>query len=218
MPFGVTEGAFVIFIGYDPGGNGKHGVAALIVESGQPVHAQSALVETAEQAICWILDRADRPAAIGVDTLTCWSTGSSGWRPADRWLKERYPPVQGSVASSNSLYGSMSINGMTTLVALRAAIPELMVTETHPKVLHWHMVQRPYDFTSNQAAMLETLGEGLGFHFTCASDHEWDAVLSALVAFRGVSGQWTHDLHQLPTTADERLIAPCGETKYFWPE
>jgi len=24
---------------------------------------------------------------IGVDTLTCWSTGGGGWRPADRWLR-----------------------------------------------------------------------------------------------------------------------------------
>lgn len=208
----------MIFIGYDPGGNDKHGVAVLDVEDGRPVHAESALVETAEKAIRWFSNRVEQPAAIGVDTLTCWSTGPSGWRPADRWLKERYPDVQGSVASSNSLYGSMSINGMATLVALREAIPKLLVTETHPKVLHWHMVQRPYDFTSNQQGMLESLAARLGFQFTCASDHEWDAVLSALAAVRGASGQWTRDLHQLPTMPDERLISPCGETKYFWPE
>ena len=39
------------FIGYDPGGNDKHGVAVLDVEDGRPVHAESALVETAEKAI-----------------------------------------------------------------------------------------------------------------------------------------------------------------------
>ena len=207
----------MFFIGYDPGGNDKHGVATLVVENGRPVRAESALVESAEQAIRWFSRQQGRPTAIGVDTLTCWSTGPSGWRPADRWLKQRYPDVQGSVASSNSLYGSMSINGMATLIALKAAFPGLLITETHPKVLHWHLVSRPYDFVAGRTAMLESLGSQLGFSFTCASDHEWDAVLSALVAFLGVTGVWQLDLHQLAAAPYERLISPCGETKYFWP-
>jgi len=208
----------VNFIGYDPGGNNKHGVAALTVKKGKPISAESALVKTAEEAIFWLSKRGGQRAAIGVDTLTCWSTGPSGWRPADRWLQERYPEVRGSVTSSNSLYGSMSINGMATLIAMRRAVPGLTITETHPKVLHWHMARRRYDFDTNRKSMLETLSAGLGFQFSCESDHEWDAALSALAAFYGASGTWKHDLHCLPTTAGERLIAPCGETKYFWPE
>jgi|KBSMisStandDraft_5_1062788.scaffolds.fasta_scaffold283733_2 hypothetical protein len=207
-----------MFFGYDPGGNGKHGVAALFIEHGNPIALQSALVETAEAAVQWFAGRSGAPIAIGVDTLTCWSTGSSGWRPADRWLKGRYPKVQASIASPNSLYGAMSINGMAALLALREIFPKLLVTETHPKVLHWHILRRPYDYISGQAYMLEALTKELGIEVTSSSDHEWDAVLSALVAFRGVSGQWRRDLHKLPTTKTERLVMPFGVTNYFWPE
>lgn len=208
----------MIFAGYDPGGNGKHGVALIVAEGGCPVSACCTHVETTEAAIRWFSGQSESLTAIGVDTLTCWSTGPSGWRPADRWLKERYPEVRRSVASPNSLYGSMSVNGMALLVALKAAHPQLLITETHPKVLHWQMEQRPYDFVSNQALMLEILTEQIGFRVDCSSDHDWDAMLSALAALRGVFGQWHRDLHLLPTARDERLVMPCGDTKYFWPE
>lgn len=211
----------MIFIGYDPGGNENHGVAALVIEDGHPIRADRALVESVEEAVRWFLGLPARPTAIGVDTLTCWSTGPSGWRPADRWLREQYKEVQSSVASSNSLYGSMSINGMAALIALKDELPGLLITETHPKVLHWHMTRRPYDWEAGRAAMLDLLATQLGFSFTCESDHEWDAVLSALVAFRGATGEWHHDLHnphEFPAFPNERLVKPCGETKYYWPD
>ena len=59
------------------------------------------------------------PDGIGVNTLTAWSTGRAGWRPADRWLRYRYPEVRNSVASPNSLFGSMALNGMSVLMSLR---------------------------------------------------------------------------------------------------
>ena len=206
----------MIFFGYDPGGNDKHGVAVLSVEAEKPVSITTSTLSSVEAAIRWF-SNSGKPLGIGVDTLTCWSTGPSGWRPADRWLKDQYPEVKGSVASPNSLYGSMSVNGMAVLLALRDVAPEITITETHPKVLHWHMMRRPYSFESSQVTMTEALASEFGLPFSCTSDHEWDAALSALVAFRGVSGKWQRDLHTLPITSGERLVMPCGVTKYFWP-
>lgn len=70
-----------IYIGYDPGGNGAHGVAAINGE-----HAVCATVATALDSIVWLTQQCDQqtPAAFGLDTLTLWSTGPAGWRPADR--------------------------------------------------------------------------------------------------------------------------------------
>jgi hypothetical protein len=209
----------MIYFGYDPGGNNGHGAAALHVKSDGNASIDTALLESAEAVIDWFHRYSDNnPTAIGVDTLTCWSTGPSGWRPADRWLKERYPSVRLSVASPNSLYGSMSLNGMAVLLALKADFPQLLITETHPKVLHWHFRRSRYDWVSEQEPMNATLAEQLDCGLICKSDHEWDAAISALAAYRWASGQWQRDLHALPRTSGERLISPCGPTSYAWPE
>ena len=49
------------------------------------------------------------PAAAGIDTLLYWETGKSGWRSADRLLRQAYPAVEKSVISPNALYGAMAI-------------------------------------------------------------------------------------------------------------
>ncbi|MCM8626960.1 DUF429 domain-containing protein [Accumulibacter sp.] len=207
----------MVYFGYDPGGNDRHGVAALDVQGGKPVSVTTALVGTAEMAIQWFSARAGSPVAIGVDTLTCWSTGPAGWRPADRWLRENCPQVGQSVAAPNSLYGSMSLNGMMVLLALRGMAPQVMITETHPKVMHWYLWGEAYDFVARRSVMVEALAKELGLDLALESDHEWDAALSALAAFRGSSGQWQRNLHAIAPDKDERLVMPCGVTKYFWP-
>jgi hypothetical protein len=40
-------------VGYDPGGNGNHGVASLVVDCGKPVSLAFATVKNAEAAIRW---------------------------------------------------------------------------------------------------------------------------------------------------------------------
>ncbi|MBB3059496.1 DUF429 domain-containing protein [Microbulbifer rhizosphaerae] len=132
-------------IGYDPGGRNAHGVAALCFTSGELADIQIKTLNTAEQ----ILDFSEKYPdlkAVGIDTLTCWSTGESGWRPADRWLRVKYREVMNSVASPNSLYGSMGINGMSILVALRSQNASLAVTETHPKVLFHALTGKKYNY------------------------------------------------------------------------
>lgn len=204
------------FVGYDPGGNGSHGLATLAVTGGRP----SALrVETLPnvEAVSRRVEAVGDLTGVGVDTLTCWSTGPGGWRPADRWLRAAYPEVRPSVASPNALYGSMSVSGMAVLVALRQRRPDLLVTETHPKVLRWAVWGRRhrYDEAREMDADLSAL---VGLPVRTANDHEWDAAVSAHAARCAFRGAWAHDLHQLPTAEGERLVAPCGPTRYAWPD
>ena len=137
------------YLGYDPGGNGKHGVAAIRIQGDAVAEIESDTVDTASEVLKWFLcqnriARLGPAVGIGVDTLTYWSGGNSGWRNADIHLRDTYRDVAGSVASANSLYGSMGLNGMFVLRRLRDRSPCLYVTETHPKVLHWALFCEPY--------------------------------------------------------------------------
>ena len=204
--------------GYDPGGDGKHGVAVLRIHAGTPVSIETDALKTAEAVIRYFRLHSDA-LAIGIDTLTCWSTGPSGWRPADRWLRKQYPAVVKSVVAPNSLFGSMGLNGPSVLTSLRTAVPSLLVTETHPKILHWHLTKDRYDFASQRTRMQALLVAQLNVPVETASEHAWDAALSALAAYKGLTSQWTTDLHRQPIlTNEERVVWPCGPTHYFWPD
>ena len=208
-----------LVIGYDPGGNGHHGLAELQIGGGTVTQVSTRTMKTVE-AVIRFLEAGPSVAAIGVDTLTCWSTGPSGWRPADRWLRDlpRYRAVQNSITSPNSLFGSMGLNGMAVLVAVRHRHPDLVITETHPKVVYYHFSGEKYDYENAKLLMDTTLGDRLGVTVAPANEHEWDAALSAFAALEGSAGRWTKDLHRLATTEGERLLKPCGETHYYWPE
>src|SRR5713226_8231318 len=123
-------------VGYDPGGNGAHGLAELRVEDGRAVKLSTTTLGTAEEVITCV-ERLSSVLALGVDTLTCWSTGTSGWRPADLWLRQQYKAVQNSIMTPNGLFGSMGLNGMSFLISARHRFPDVPITETHPKVLYW---------------------------------------------------------------------------------
>ena len=204
-------------IGYDPGGNGAHGVAKLEVRDGAAVRLSTTILPTAEGVLS-CLESTVPLAAIGVDTLTCWSTGPSGWRPADRWLREQYPDVQKSVVSPNSLFGSMGLNGMAVLIEARRQFPAVHITETHPKVLYRYFKGVPYNYPESREEMDELLTQRLNVAVSTETEHEWDAAISALAALESYTGRWTHDLHTIGTDAVGRLVKPCGETHYSWPE
>lgn len=212
---GMKKVSGIIF-GYDPGGNGKHGVAKLEVVESRLREVETSTHDTAEMVIKYIKNT-DSLKGLGVDTLTCWSTGDSGWRPADRWLLSKYTAVRKSVISPNGLYGSMGLNGMAMLFELRKRKPDLFITETHPKVLFRHFTDEKYDYKNRKGFMNEKLAEIFGLKIAPANEHEFDALISAYAALKGMTGQWTHDLHQEKVDDGERIVRPCGETHYFWP-
>jgi hypothetical protein len=206
-----------LIVGYDPGGDGAHGIALLSLDAGRTTSVVTKTFDTTEAVIAYV-ERFSDVLALGVDTLTCWSTGPGGWRPADRWLRARYEAVRNSVMTPNGLAGSMGINGMSVLLAMRAKYPRVIVVETHPKVLYWALEQKKYNYASAKPEMERVLCESHAAMVATANEHEWDAAISAFAAACGVRGHWTRDLHTLPTSPDERIVTPCGATNYYWPE
>lgn len=205
-------------IGYDPGGNDAHGVARATIRDGRVHELATETHSVVEDVIALVLDEGDAPLlGLGVDTLTCWATGQSGRRPADRWLQRRYPTVQHSIVAPNSLYGSMAVSGMALLIAVRRTLPNLFVTETHPKVLYYALQRERHDYDRCKKVMNECLSRWFRVDVATDSEHEWDAAISALAVFRSLDRSWSEDLHDLPTTACERLVRPCGKTAYVWP-
>ena len=204
-------------MGYDPGGNSNHGVAFFSYESGkltsQNIYTFATANEVIEQS-----KKYNNILSIGIDTLTCWSTGSSGWRPADRWLKNQYHAITNSIASANSLFGSMGLNGMSVLISLKEKNQNINITETHPKVLYYALENKKYDYSKNHILMDALLSDMLKTTITTHNDHEWDAAISVSAAINGLLGIWERDLHQLDHSQSEKIITPCGKTNYWWPQ
>jgi hypothetical protein len=203
-------------VGYDPGGDRTHGIAVLRVEGGAAASVTTVTVSTAEYVISRI-GAIPNLLALGIDTLTCWSTGRCGWRPADRWLRDKYPIAVKSVVSPNGLYGSMGLNGMAVLIATKAQHRAARITETHPKILYCQLAGQKYNWADNKDKMIASLSGWLSCPVNPKNEHEWDAALSAHAALEGLTGRWEGDLHQLPVNQGERLIEPAGKTHYYWP-
>jgi len=206
-----------LYLGYDPGGGGAHGVAAI-----DDSQALCDTMPTAQQAIDWFHERCSEqePSAFGVDTLTLWSTGPAGWRPADRALRIAYPAVAASITAPNSLYGAMPINGIAVALALCNTFKRLRITETHPKVLYFALTQSVYDFAQSRDRMVQDLVKWVALgECNVGSEHAWDALVSAFAARQWNTGNWPNDLHQLVQNDGEMLIPAHGqEAHYAWPE
>ena len=202
-------------IGYDPGGNKRHGVACITFSNNSIQSISVATLGNTREVIEWI--RGMPPISIiGIDTLTVLSTGDSGWRPADLWLREEYKVVRNSVINPNYLQGSMSLSGLACAHVLRADNPELRITETHPKVLYHALTKRRYNYVEDQKIMDEYLSAQLGVEVKTEDDHQWDAMASAFAAWRGISREWKKDLH---LEGDPNcLVKIVGNTHFYWPE
>jgi hypothetical protein len=205
-----------IIVGYDPGGKDKHGLAFLTVKEGKPVDISIKTLTNSESVICEIL-KTDNITGLGVDTLSCWSTGDSGWRPADKWLRIKYHAVQNHVMPPNSLFGAMSINGMSVLIEVAKNLRDIILSETHPKVLYYALTQQKYAYDKDTDEMNSFLSDKLSLEITTNNEHEWDAVFSAYALFMGITGKWKLDLHKLDIGENERIVKPCVKTYYYWP-
>lgn len=203
-------------IGYDPGGNDNHGVASLIIDDGLPIKLSFATVRNAQAALEWFtID--EMPLAAGIDTLTVLSMSDSGWRPADLWLRENYPQVQNSVVNPNYLQGAMSLNGLAVMISLRSMFESITISETHPKVLYYHLAGVQYNYRINHGLMDEQLAQWVGLPINTEKEHEWDAAVSCFAVHEGLSDRWTTDLHQLPSDADMTLVRIGGPSYFYWP-
>ena len=212
-------------VGYDPGGNGKHGVAAMRVEPAgprwRPVELQVTTAYTLADVVASVTETCQRGriVAAGVDTLTEWNSGRSGLRPADEWLRGEYPAVMGGVIAPAGLYGAMVINGAGFLMLLASHFraDSTRITEAHPKVCYYACTGIKANWKSDQDGMTSWLLNQLGVAepdgLRRKEDHCFDAGMSALAALRGLNHEWTLDLHALPT---DTRVQPVDQTHYWW--
>ena len=159
------SGPMKLFLGYDPGGEDKHGVVSVrIARDGTYSDLVAKCLRDATEVRAWLRNH-PTAVAFGIDTLLAWSW--SGTRPCDDLLRERYSDsrtittigargcihcenclselrrVQAkpewrnskSVVSQNSLYSAMTLNGALVAMAARDDRPEFPVVESHPKLL-----------------------------------------------------------------------------------
>ncbi|MDE2783776.1 MAG: hypothetical protein OXK77_12530 [Gemmatimonadota bacterium] len=201
-------------VGYDPGGNGKHGLAWATVQDGRIGSKVNTDTFGNVEEVLASIRKIGPLLGLGIDTLTCWSTGDGGWRPADHRLRTYYDAVKRSVIAPNSLAGSMIVSGMAVLLAVRRAFPGVFVTETHPKVLYYELSGgQHHDYGTYRSDMHKWLRGKLASDVAPRDDHQWDAAISILPVVRWLDGSWQNDLH-----AGERLVRPCDETTaYVWP-
>ncbi len=153
MAHELIDGLTGWFLGYDPGGNDSHGVAAIRVECGRIERPTVATRPAVADVLCWFQDQSQEwnkegplsgVLGVGIDTLAYWSVASNGARSADNTLRSKYPDVKGSVLWPNALRSAMSVNGMLVLRKLREQCSSVYVTETHPKVLYRALSRKPY--------------------------------------------------------------------------
>jgi predicted nuclease with RNAse H fold len=201
----MTGGA-AIWVGADPGGEGHFGIAVL-KEGDLP---QTSSVDCADEAVALVLGHLKQtPAGIGVDAPLWWSSGRSGARQADQWLRQRYGLTSGTVQAANSLRGAALTQGAMFVYRMREVYPTVPVTESHPKALLKALTRGDWAVFASR----------FGVKVAAANDHERDALIAAISAREGFQDRWHNDLStkRLPAEQDPRSywLAPVH---YFWPE
>jgi len=187
--------------GADPGGRNCFGLARLSKDG----KFETILVSSVDEAMDFI----EQPTALGIDCPLWWSSGKGGGRRADRWLRETYVISSGTVQSVNSLRGAVLVQGVMLAMRVRALNQNVLITETHPKALLKARKLRDWKDTAKYFGL-----DGR----EPATEHERDAILSAVAAREGAQRHWTHDLS---IERDKSELDPkdiwFGPVNYWWP-
>jgi Protein of unknown function (DUF429) len=202
-----------IYLGFDPGGHCKFGVALL---DGKCVSTST--VSHVDDAMKWAdsVCGSRLPVAAGIDTLLHWATSKSGMRPCDLQLRAKYQVVKNGIVAPNSLRGAMAIGGMALALRLRQKWPKLVLNETHPKVLlhaRWGQRYDPNDEATVQAAIQWFADQGHHTELKIEGEHQLDAAFSVWTTRKGLANGWVDIIGKR-----DNLIFPAGELRYLWPE
>jgi predicted nuclease with RNAse H fold len=190
-----------MWVGIDPGGKDAFGVAILNDDGTFSTHCLSC----ADDAIKRL---GERPAGIGIDAPMWWSSGRSGDRQADQWIRKQYPQIHpGTVQTANSLRGAALVQSVLFAERARQLFPAVPITEAHPKAVLRALNLRWSEFCS--IFSIRGIEE---------NDHRRDALVSAVTAREGFEGRWPIDLsinrHEYEQDPSAYWLAPMH---YFWP-
>lgn len=197
-----------MWFGADPGGKNAFGIASVSSDGS----TLTACVSSADEALDWISTQAARPLGLGIDCPLWWSSRGSGDRRADQWLRQRYRNLRigSSVMTTNSLQGSVLVQGVMFASIVRERFGDIPITEAHPKVLLRALGLDDWQQAASRFGLHPTDPPGI---------HQRDAVLAAVAAREGFSGRWLNDLS---LDRDEKEQDPrktwFGPVHYFWPE
>jgi predicted nuclease with RNAse H fold len=207
----------MLFLGYDPGGKSANGAAILTVNN-DVKSLQAATLDSVDDTLEWfdVCLSGGIPEAIGIDSFLSWETGLSGWRGPDKWLRKMYPEVKSSVMASNSTFGSMAIQGMAMAVRLRDRSDQVILNETHPKVLYYALSRQKYSFPGPNNQMVDWLKKTAAINEmpNSLTEHAWDAAISAWITYQGYKTGFSSDL----MSKTNNPILPAGKVHYHWPD
>lgn len=172
-----------VWVGADPGGAGNFGLAILAGDG----TARTWCTNCADDAVTLVRERVSvPPAGVGVDAPLWWSSGCSGWRHADQWIRTTYGLSSGQVQAANSLRSAALVQGMMFVQRMRELCPAVPVTETHPKAVLKAIIVNDWSAFDRMSGLVDDISS--------RTDHERDAIISAVAAREGFEGRWTRDL------------------------
>lgn len=190
----------MIWFGADPGGGDSFGVAILRDDGSFDTDR----VSHADEANDWLKQD---PQAAGIDAPMWWSSGQSGDRKADRFLRARCRSA-GTVQAANSLRGACLVQGAMLAIRLRERFKSLPITEAHPTAL-----LKALNLDRNQIIQRFKLKGDLPL-----SPHEQDALLGAIAAREGYCERWTRNLAECRDPSEQDpLKLPASPIVYWWP-
>ena len=188
----------MLYAGYDPGGNGTHGVAVIDVNKKGKIDSiiDRDVVEDMKSAWSWF-SKFEGLAAFGIDTLLAWS--EDGRRSCDDYLRRSYGGTNGNfgklispstVIPQNSLYSAMTING--AMLAKRACNAGYSCYESHPKLMIGVL-----DLTKSENKSIDEKYRSILADGSLKVKHRddiADAIVAAWCAAQGHRGNWRRDL------------------------
>ena len=181
------------WVGADPGGKGRFGLAFLDIYG----HVCCATVSSVDEAVQTIT-AVGEPLGLGIDAPMWWSAGEGGGRRADARLRERYGISGGTVQSGNSLRGAALIGGALLASRIREPFPALRITESHPKALLLALRLDGVQFAARY-----------GIQTNWGNEHERDAAIAAVCAREGFEGRWPTDLAKQRDRSEQNPHAYC---------
>ena len=201
-------------LGFDPGGGGNFGWSICPVVGGQLIPPpQTGLANHAMHAIQSLQQALPNNAnilAAGIDAPLLWS--NAGNRNVDGILRgalgalENNPFPIPSVLAVNSLWGSVTVQGVLVAHHVAVAWPGVVLTESHPRALRCLLHAHGQPATVN---MVDQLTAGL-------DDHQLDATLAAVSAWAAIyqnqPGTGWQNLYQ----QEPGLVGPFDLDASYW--